>query len=148
MSVKPYRATRTARTRSRKFSGRCEACGKPLCSCRAYQYTDESNGAITASAPFLCRDCYEQKYGVRIPTEVDAYKARLLQSLGRSCRRRGIRSCLSGYAPDRKHRLTDAPSSPPGAKIFLKKSKKPLDFSYSREYNNNHKERNKRRYSK
>lgn len=74
MSVKPYRATRTARTRSRKFSGRCEACGKPLCSCRAYQYTDESNGAITASAPFLCRDCYEQKYGVRIPTEVDAYK--------------------------------------------------------------------------
>ena len=83
MSVKPYRATRTARTRSRKFSGRCEACGKPLCSCRAYQYTDESNGAITASAPFLCRDCYEKKYGVRIPTEVDAYKARLLNVLGR-----------------------------------------------------------------
>lgn len=83
MSVKPYRATRTARTRSRKFSGRCEACGKPLCSCRAYQYTDESNGAITASAPFLCRDCYEQKYGVRIPTEVDAYKSRLLHTLGR-----------------------------------------------------------------
>ena len=51
--------------------------------CRAYQYTDESNGAITASAPFLCRDCYEQKYGVRIPTEVDAYKSRLLHTLGR-----------------------------------------------------------------
>ena len=83
MSVKPHRATRTARTRSRKFSGRCEACGKPLCSCRAYQYTDESNGAITASAPFLCRNCYEQKYGVRIPTEVDAYKSRLLHTLGR-----------------------------------------------------------------
>ena len=45
--------------------------------------TDESNGAITASAPFLCRDCYEQKYGVRIPTEVDAYKSRLLHTLGR-----------------------------------------------------------------
>ncbi len=82
MATKPHRAIRTARTRSRKFSGRCEACGKPLCSCRAYQYTDESNGAITASAPFLCRDCYEKRYGVRIPTEVDAYKARLLESLG------------------------------------------------------------------
>lgn len=83
MSCKPHRDSRTARTRSRKFAGRCEACGKPLCSCRAYQYTDESNGAITASAPFLCRDCYEQRYGVKIPTEVDAYKARLMGALGR-----------------------------------------------------------------
>lgn len=78
MSNKPHRVTRTARTRSRKFSGHCESCGKPLCSCRAYQYTDESNGAITANAPFLCRECYETRYGVKIPTEVDAYKARLL----------------------------------------------------------------------
>ena len=83
MSSKPHRTTRTARTRSRKFSGRCESCGKPLCSCRAYQYTDESNGAITANAPYLCRDCYETRYGVKIPTEVDAYKARLLGVLGR-----------------------------------------------------------------
>lgn len=83
MSSKPHRMTRTARTRSHKFSGHCEACGKPLCSCRAYQYTDESNGAITASAPFLCRNCYEQRYGVKIPTEIDAYKARLLGALGR-----------------------------------------------------------------
>lgn len=80
---KPHRMTRTARTRSRKFSGHCESCGKPLCSCRAYQYTDESNGAITANAPYLCRDCYETRYGVKIPTEVDAYKARLLGVLGR-----------------------------------------------------------------
>ena len=83
MSSKPHRMTRTARTRSRMFSGRCESCGKPLCSCRAYQYTDESNGAIAANAPYLCRDCYETRYGVRIPTEVDAYKARLLGVLGR-----------------------------------------------------------------
>lgn len=83
MSSKPHRTTRTARTRSRKFSGRCESCGKPLCSCRAYQYTDESNGAITANAPYLCRDCYETRYGVKIPTEVDAYKARLLGVLVR-----------------------------------------------------------------
>ena len=83
MANKPHRMTRTARTRSRKFAGRCEAGGKPLCSCRAYQYTDESNGAITANAPFLCRECYETRYGVKIPTEVDAYKARLLGALGR-----------------------------------------------------------------
>lgn len=83
MAIQPHRATRAARTRPRKFAGRCEACGKPLCSCRAYQYTDESNGAITASAPFLCRECYEKRYGVKIPTEVDAYKARLLGVLGR-----------------------------------------------------------------
>ncbi len=83
MSNKPHRVTRTARTRSRKFSVHCESCGKPLCSCRAYQYTDESNGAITANAPFLCRECYETRYGVKIPTEVDAYKARLLGVLWR-----------------------------------------------------------------
>ena len=82
MVMKPHRATRTARTRSHKFSGRCEACGKPLCSCQAYQYTDESNGAITASAPFLCRSCYEDRYGVKIPTEAEQYKARLLDKLG------------------------------------------------------------------
>lgn len=66
MPCNPHRMTRTARTRSRKFSGRCESCGKPLCSCRAYQYTDENNGAITANAPYLCRDCYETRYGVKI----------------------------------------------------------------------------------
>lgn len=37
----------------------------------------------TANAPYLCRDCYETRYGVKIPTEVDAYKARLLGVLGR-----------------------------------------------------------------
>ncbi len=82
MAIKPHRATRTARTRARKFSGRCESCGKPLCSCHAYQYTDESNGAITASAPFLCRSCYEERYGVKIPTEAEQYKAHLLDKLG------------------------------------------------------------------
>lgn len=83
MAIKPHRATRTARTRSRKFGGHCESCGKSLCICQAYQYTDESNGAITASAPFLCRSCYELRYGVRIPTEAERYKARLLEKLGR-----------------------------------------------------------------
>lgn len=83
MPNNPHRAIRAARSRPRKFAGHCEACGKPLCSCRAYQYTDESNAAITNSAPYLCRDCYEQKYGVRIPTEVDAYKRRLLSVLSR-----------------------------------------------------------------
>ena len=83
MSYKPHRAIRAARTHARKFSGHCESCGKALCSCRAFQYIDESNGAITASAPFLCRECYEQRYGVKIPTEVDAYKGRLCGALSR-----------------------------------------------------------------
>ena len=73
MANKPHRMTRTARSRSRKFAGRCEACGKPLCSCRAYQYTDESNGAITANAPFLCRECYETRYGVKIQVGKDKF---------------------------------------------------------------------------
>lgn len=83
MPYKSHRATRSIRTRSRKFSGHCESCGKPLCSCRAYQYTDESNGAITMNAPYLCRDCYEKQYGVKIPTDVEAYKGRLLCKLSR-----------------------------------------------------------------
>ena len=81
MAIKPHRAIRTAHTRSRKFSGRCEACRKSLCICQAYQYPDESNGAIPASAPFLCRSCYEQRYSVKIPTETEQYKARLLDKL-------------------------------------------------------------------
>lgn len=83
MAYKPHREIRTIRSHSRRFSGHSDACGKPLCSCKAYQYVDESNGAITTNAPYLCRDCYEQKYGVKIPTEVDAYKTRVLGALER-----------------------------------------------------------------
>lgn len=73
--------TKTARTRSRKFGGHCEACGKSICACKAYQYTDDSNGAISANSQYLCRDCYEKKYGVEIPTEVEVYKKRLKDKL-------------------------------------------------------------------
>ncbi len=81
MAYKPHRAIRASRSRPRKFSGCCDACGKTLCSCRVYQYVDESNAAISANSPFLCRECYEKRYRVKIPTEIDAYKARLLSSL-------------------------------------------------------------------
>lgn len=74
---------KTLRTRPRKFSGHCEACGKPVCACKAYQHTDDSNGAISASAQYLCRDCYEKRYGVTIQTDVDAYKSRLTDKFRR-----------------------------------------------------------------
>lgn len=81
MDYKPHRNIRAAHIRHRKFSGQCDACGKPLCSCKAYQYTDENSEAISASAPFLCHDCYEKQYGEKIPTEIDAFKSRLLDVL-------------------------------------------------------------------
>ena len=74
---------KSVRTRPRKFRGRCEACGKPICACKAYQHTDDSNGAINANAKYLCRACYEKEYGVKIPTEVEAYKLRLIDKLRR-----------------------------------------------------------------
>ena len=72
-----------SRTRSRKFNGHCECCGEVICSCKAYQHTDDSNGAINANAKYLCHTCYEREYGIKIPTEVEAYKFRLMDKLRR-----------------------------------------------------------------
>ena len=83
MASKPHREIRLARTTSRKFKGRCEDCGKSICSCKAYQYVDENNAAISNSAPYLCRSCYERRYNVKLPTEIDAYKEKLLNFLAR-----------------------------------------------------------------
>lgn len=77
MSYKPHRAIRPCKTHIRKFNGKCECCNKSICSCRAYQYIDDSNGAITNNAPYLCKDCYENKYGVRIKTDVEAFRDRI-----------------------------------------------------------------------
>lgn len=79
---------RSYRNIRRKFNGNCECCGLSICACKAYKYTDDSNGEISARSQYLCRDCYEKKYGVKIPTEVEAYKKRLKDKL----RRYAIRS--------------------------------------------------------
>lgn len=79
--IKPYRNIRTCKTKSRKFAGKCESCGTSLCSCRAYQYTDESNGACTNSSPYQCKSCYELVHGVLIKTDVDVFRDRLKDKL-------------------------------------------------------------------
>ena len=81
--MKSYRAERTSKTRPRKFNGYCEQCGKSICSCKAYSYTDESNAAITSSSPYLCKKCYETKYNVHIADDVERFKKRLVEALQR-----------------------------------------------------------------
>jgi uncharacterized metal-binding protein len=41
---------------------KCRKCGKDLCLGHLYQYTDESNIAITRNSPLLCRECYMETY--------------------------------------------------------------------------------------
>lgn len=75
---KPHREIRTAKTKPRRFAGKCEHCGKPICICKAYKYLDENNAAISNSSPWLCADCYEKEYGVRIKSDVEKYKDKLI----------------------------------------------------------------------
>lgn len=74
-------SNRTYRGKIRKFNGYCEECKKEICSCKAYQYVDESNAAITNNSPYLCKTCYEKKYNVHIPDEVERFKNRLINTL-------------------------------------------------------------------
>jgi len=78
---KAHREIVSSRTKPRKFTGKCECCGKSICSCSAYQYVDESNASITNSSPWLCAKCYSQKHGVAIKTDVENYKDWLAQKL-------------------------------------------------------------------
>ena len=75
MGTRPYKG------RPRKFSGYCEECKKEICSCKAYQNTDGNNAAITNNSPYLCKSCYEKKYNVHIPTDVERFKNRLIDTL-------------------------------------------------------------------
>lgn len=79
--MKPHRQIRKTTARPRKYYGRCEGCGKEVCICSIYQYTDENNETITNNSPFLCRACYEERYGVTIPTDVRRFKDRLINRL-------------------------------------------------------------------
>lgn len=73
--------TRQYKGRPRKFNGYCEECQKEICSCKAYQNTDGNNAAITNNSPYLCKSCYEKKYNVHIPTDVERFKNRLIDTL-------------------------------------------------------------------
>jgi len=83
MALQPHRAQRRSLSRSRKFSGKCEGCGKSICSCKAYQYVDGNNAAITNNSPYLCKECYEARYNVKIPGEADTYRNNLVAWLQR-----------------------------------------------------------------
>jgi hypothetical protein len=74
MQYKAHRAVRTSRSRPRKYGGKCEGCGKAVCSCKIYQYVDADNAAISNNSPYLCKSCYEARYNVKIPSEVDSYR--------------------------------------------------------------------------
>ena len=79
--MKAYREIRTSKTRVRKFNGYCEECKKEICSCKAYQYVDESNAAITNNSLYLCKQCYEKRYNVHIKDDVERFKSRLVDTL-------------------------------------------------------------------
>lgn len=86
MPTKPHRAIRGCRTSARKFSGRCvkgrcESCGKEIPICQAYSYIDPDNGAITNSAPYLCAECYEKRYGSRPLTDSEATQQRIAKRI-------------------------------------------------------------------
>ena len=74
-------SNRTYKGRTRKFKGYCEECQKEICSCKAYQYVDESNAAISNNSPYLCKSCYEKKYNVHIPTDIERFKNKLINTL-------------------------------------------------------------------
>jgi uncharacterized Fe-S center protein len=79
--MKQHRALRKTTARPRKYHGRCEGCGKEVCACSIYQYTDEDNETITNNSPFLCKACYEERYDVTIQTDVRKFKDRLIKRL-------------------------------------------------------------------
>ena len=81
--MKVHREIRTSKTRVRKFNGYCEECKKEICSCKAYQYVDESNATITNNSLYLCKQCYEKKYNVHIKDDVERFKSRLVDTLER-----------------------------------------------------------------
>lgn len=87
---KPHRQQRAVKSKPRKFDGKCEGCGRQICSCKAYQYTDDCNAAISNSSPWFCADCYQEKYGVKIKSEVEVFKKNLIDKL--------ISYSRSGYA--------------------------------------------------
>ena len=48
-------------SRPKKIPKNCQNCG--IKTEDLYFYLDESNIAITYNSPYLCKQCYEKKYG-------------------------------------------------------------------------------------
>lgn len=63
--ARDYIAPNRKQSRSRKYHGKCEECGTPTPANEVYCYVDDTNPAINYSAPYLCKACYEKKYGKR-----------------------------------------------------------------------------------
>lgn len=66
---------------NKKKTEHCQRCGKSLCPEHTYFYVDGNNRAITESSPHLCKKCYEEKYNVKIKTEVEKFKEHLIKIL-------------------------------------------------------------------
>lgn len=47
----------------RKYYGHCEKCGKEVPLDEICQYIDGNNIAITYNSQYLCKECYEDRYG-------------------------------------------------------------------------------------
>lgn len=81
--MKPHTTIKRAKNKPRKFQGYCEQCGKEICICKAYTYTDPNNEAISNSSPYLCKKCYEEEYNEHIDTEGERVKKRIIDVLYR-----------------------------------------------------------------
>ncbi len=49
----------------RKSPGKCENCGVKKPDSELFIRVDGNNGAITRNAPFLCKKCYVERYGIK-----------------------------------------------------------------------------------
>lgn len=65
----------------KKFLGYCENCRKSLCEEHAYFLVDGNNEAITDNSPYLCDNCYQTEYGVKIESDVERFRKKLIKSL-------------------------------------------------------------------
>lgn len=61
--AKRYITPKRKHTKARKYNGKCEHCGTPKPLSEVYCYVDDVNPAINYNAPYLCKECYEKRYG-------------------------------------------------------------------------------------
>jgi hypothetical protein len=53
----------------RKYHGHCEQCGKEVPQNEICKYLDGNNVSITYYSQYLCKECYEERYGKQIKKE-------------------------------------------------------------------------------
>ena len=64
--AKRYITPKRKHLKPRKYKGKCEQCGTPKPPNEIYSYVDDVNPAINYNAPYLCKECYENKYGAKL----------------------------------------------------------------------------------